>query len=138
MANCCSRLGPLLLAGLLGVATAGCQKWVTVERNPVEGTRVVAEKNVLVVMKSGDRVQLSQPIRVENDSLHGRGRTRSTSSWSNRREMISVALADIEELREERRDHTATGISFGAGVLAVLAIGGLITLLAVGAVGPVG
>lgn len=114
------------------VATSACQKWVTVEQSPVEGTRVVKQEKVLVVMKSGERVQLAAPIRVEGDSLSGRGRYERPSSWSNRVDRLGIALADILEIRVEQRDHSATGISFGAAVLTVLVVGVLIGQAAAG------
>ncbi|MFW6088724.1 MAG: hypothetical protein ACODAB_03155 [Gemmatimonadota bacterium] len=120
----------LTLAAVVG--TSACQRWVTVEQSPVEGMRVVKQEKVLVVMKSGERVQLAAPIRVEGDSLSGRGRHERPSSWPDRIGRLGIALADISEIRVERRDHTATGVSFGAVALTVFVVGGLIGLAIVG------
>lgn len=98
----------------------------------VEGTRVVKQQKVLVVMKSGQRIQLAAPIRVEGDSISGRGRYERPSSWPDRAGRVGIALADISEIKVEQRDHTATGISFGAGVLTVLFVGGAIGLAIAG------
>lgn len=110
----------------IAVGIGGCQKWVTVEESPVEGTRVTAQERILVMLTSGERIQLAEPIRVEGDSLSGRGRYERPSSWPDRVDRVSIALADISEIKVERRDHTATGISFGLGVIAVVLVGGFI------------
>ena len=120
--------GHALVAASIIVGMTGCQKWVTVERSPVEGTRVTKQERILVVLNSGERIRLAEPIRVEGDSLSGRGRYERPSSRHDRVDRVSIALADITEIRAEQRDHTATGISFGLGVLAVLVVGSVIGL----------
>lgn len=112
------RFGRLLALISLIVGIGGCQKWVTVEASPVDGSRVTAQEKILVVLTSGDRIQLAEPIRVEGDSLSGRGRYEGPASWSDRVGRMSIALTDISEIKVERRDHTGTGISFGVGVIA--------------------
>ncbi len=120
--------GHALVAASIILGISGCQKWVTVERSPVEGTRVTKQERILVVLNSGERIQLTEPIRVEGDSLSGRGRYAGPSSWPDRIGRVSIALADMTEIRVEQRDHTTTGISFGLGVLAVLVVGSFIGL----------
>lgn len=128
-----SQRGPMRFVRLLAlvsiiVGIGGCQKWVTVEDSPVDGSRVTAQEKILVVLTSGDRIQLAEPIRVEGDSLSGRGRYERPSSWPDQVDRVRIALADISEIKVERRDHTATGISFGAGAIAVFIVGGFIGL----------
>lgn len=120
------RFGHVLAMALIVVGISGCQKWVTVEQRPVDGTRVTAQDMILVVLTSGERIQLAEPIRVEGDSLSGRGRYERPSSWSNRVDRVSIALTDISEIRVERRDHTTTGISFGVGLIAVIVLLGIL------------
>jgi len=121
------RFGHVLALASFVVGMAGCQKWVTVEQSPVDGTRVTAQEMILVVLTSGERIQLAEPIRVEGDSLSGRGRYERPSSWPDRVDRVSIALTDISEIKVERRDHTATGVSFGFGVIAVLVVASFIT-----------
>lgn len=120
------RFGHMLALASIIVGIAGCQKWVTVEESPVDGTRVTAQEKILVVLTSGERMELAEPIRVEGDSLSGRGRYERPSSWPDRVDRVSIALAEISEIKVEQRDHTATGISFGLGVIAVLVVAGFI------------
>lgn len=114
------KFGHVLALASIIVGISGCQKWVTVEQSPVDGSRVTAQDRILVVVTSGERIQLAEPIRVEGDSLSGRGRYERPSSWPDRVDRVSIALTDISEIKAERSDHTATGVSFGAGVIAVL------------------
>lgn len=120
----------LALASII-VGIAGCQKWVTVEQSPVDGTRVTKQERILVVLTSGERIELAEPIRVEGDTLSGRGRYARPSSWPAPVDQVSIALTDISEIKVEQRDDTATGVSFGLGVIAVLVVGGFIASLSV-------
>ena len=109
---------------LLG-ATGGCQKWTTIDTRPVDGDDAVREDKLLLVLTSGDRIELRAPITVEADSLRGRGRVLETRRRRPGTRTMAISLGDIEEIRAERADPVAGGVAIvaiagGAAFLALI------------------
>lgn len=121
-----SRIPRVVLVLLTLWATAGvtaCQKWATVGESPVtDAAPARDEEEILVVLRSDERIELSQPIEVLGDSLAGMSRhTRPTERAGPARRIV-VPLDDIVEIKAKRDDALATSFLV-VGAVAVALFG---------------
>lgn len=95
----------MLFATWAGAGTSACRRWVRIAESPVS---TLDEshwgKELLVIMRSGDRLLLLPPVGVIGDNLRGHSWKAPEESRPASRAHAVLALDDIEEIRADQVD----------------------------------